>query len=138
MKNKVLLPLIVLVLLVAGCAAPSEPESKASASYQDISIETLNTMMAERRESFVLVNTHIPFEGNLPDTDLSIPYNEILNNLHQLPADKDAEIVVYCRSDNMSNAAAADLVHAGYTNVKNLTGGFVAWNAAGYPLELTP
>jgi len=95
-------------------------------------------MMDTRRDSFVLVNTHIPFEGNLPDTDLSIPFNEILDNLHLLPEDKDAEIVLYCRSDNMSNAAAADLVSAGYTNVKNLAGGFVAWNAAGYPFELEP
>lgn len=46
--------------------------------------------------------------------------------------------MLYCRSDNMSNAAAADLVSAGYTNVKNLAGGFVAWNAAGYPFELEP
>ena len=138
MKNKLVLTLTVLVLLVVGCAAPSAPENESSASYKDISVETLNTMMDTRRDSFVLVNTHIPFEGNLPDTDLSLPFNEILDNLHLLPEDKDAEIVLYCRSDNMSNAAAADLESAGYTNVKNLAGGFVAWNASGYPFELEP
>ena len=137
-RHNLLFVLMLLVLLVTGCAAPSAPESATSASYEDISVETLKTMMDTRRDSFVLVNTHIPFEGNLPDTDLSIPYNEILDNLHLLPEDKDAEIVLYCRSDNMSNAAATDLVRAGYTNVKNLAGGFVAWNAAGYPFELEP
>ena len=51
-----------------------------------------------------------------------------------LPADKDAKIVVYCRSDRMSRIAAEVWAEAGYTNLYNLAGGFVAWEEAGYPL----
>ena len=141
MKRHFLISMIMLGLLLSGCAAASVSETpvhEVPTDYENISVETLKSMMDTRRDSFVLVNTHIPFEGNLPDTDLSIPFNEIQDNLHLLPEDKDAEIVLYCRSDNMSTAAAADLVSAGYTNVKNLAGGFVAWNAAGYPFELEP
>lgn len=28
-------------------------------------------------EDFMLVNTHVPFEGNLPRTGVSVAYNEI-------------------------------------------------------------
>ena len=93
--------------------------------------------MLEKKD-FLLVNTHIPFEGDIPGTDLSIPYNEIQQNLSQLPSEKDAKIVLYCRSDSMSRAAAESLVQLGYTNLYNLEGGFIAWQQAGFSLETVP
>lgn len=135
MKKLSVLLLSLVFLILAACSTPGPVEVDGE-SYTNISVETLKTMLDERPESFVLVNTHIPFEGNIPNTDLSIPFDEILDNLDKLPQDKDSEIVLYCRSDRMSHAASADLVRAGYTNVKNVDGGFNAWDAAGYPLEI--
>ncbi len=101
-------------------------------------VETLAGMLEERRESFVLVNTYTPFEGNIPNTDLSIPFDEISEYLDRLPADKDAEIVLYCRSGNKSRSAAETLADLGYTNLKSLDGGFNAWKDAGFPFESEP
>ena len=137
MKKSPIILLSTLFLFLAACSTPGPVEVNGD-SYTNISIETLKTMLDERPETFTFVNTHIPFEGNIPNTDLSIPFDEILDNLDKLPQDKDAEIVLYCRSDRMSHAASADLVEAGYTNVKNVVGGFRAWEAAGYPLEMEP
>lgn len=35
----------------------------------------------------------------------------------------------------MSREAAAELVRLGYTGVRNLSGGFIAWRTAGLPME---
>ena len=101
--------------------------------YTRILPAELQTMLKD--EPFVLVNTHIPFEGNIPETDLSIPYNEIGQNLNRLPADKSARVVLYCRSGPMSAEAAETLVGLGYTDVWDLEGGMIAWQEAGLPLE---
>lgn len=125
-----------IMLLLAGCqskSVTSESVAVNSGSYQNIDANGLDAMLKDK--DFVLVNVHIPFAGNIAGTDLSIPYNEIGQNLSQLPADKDAKIVLYCSSGRMSQMAAEELVSLGYTNIWNLKGGMVEWKRAGFELE---
>jgi rhodanese-related sulfurtransferase len=95
-------------------------------------VAELQTMLANKE--FTFVNVHIPFEGNISGTDLSIPYDQISQNLDKLP-DKITKIVLYCRSGRMSAIAAETLVGLGYTNIWNLSGGMAAWEQAGLKIE---
>ncbi len=131
------------VLSACSASAPAEPgmvqgrEVRVDGgSYRDVSADELQAMMQDK--DFVLINVHVPFAGNIPGTDLSIPYNQIEANQAQLPAEKDAKILVYCRSGAMSAAAAQTLVNMGYTNVWNLSGGMNAWQRSGMSLDMTP
>jgi rhodanese-related sulfurtransferase len=101
-------------------------------SYTDVSAAGLATMLENR--DFPLINVHIPYEGEIEGTDAFIPFDEIEQHLAELPADKSARVVLYCRSDSMSNTAARALVNLGYTDVWNLDGGMIDWKQAGYPL----
>ena len=47
---------------------------------------------------------------------------------HMSEWDPANEIVVYCRSGVRSAKIAASLRNAGFGNVKNLTGGILAWS----------
>ncbi|MDX1566986.1 MAG: rhodanese-like domain-containing protein [Longimicrobiales bacterium] len=110
-----------------------QPVAVEGGEYRNIAPIELRAMMEQDDPS--VINVHIPFAGNIPETDQSIPFNEIGENLDQLPEDKDAPVVLYCRSGPMSVRAATELVGRGYTNVYNLEGGMVAWSSAGLPLE---
>jgi rhodanese-related sulfurtransferase len=43
---------------------------------------------------------------------------------------KDEEIIFYCRTGNRSTQACLFLEMTGFSNVKNLAGGMVQWNAS--------
>ena len=135
---KKLFLLLLGVMLLAGCqskAVTGETVTAVGGSYQNITSDELNAML--KNKDFVFVNVHIPFAGNIANTDLSIPYDQISipENLSQLPDDKNAKIVLYCRSGRMSEIAAEELVSLGYTNIWNLAGGMVEWEQAGFEIE---
>jgi rhodanese-related sulfurtransferase len=133
--KKLILLLIVAILLVScqSKAVTGKDVSVAGGSYKNVTPKELNTMLKDK--DFVLINVHIPFAGNIANTDLSIPYDQIEQNLSQLPADKNAKIVLYCRSGHMSQIAAEKLVALGYTNVWDLKGGMIDWEKEGFELE---
>jgi len=130
--------LLLFAVLLIGCQSKpvtGETVSTADGSYQNITANELNNI--SKNKDYVFINVHIPFAGNIAGTDLSIPYDQIRlpENLSQLPIDKSAKIVLYCRSGHMSTIAAQELVSLGYTNIWNLDGGMVAWEQAGYKIE---
>lgn len=103
-----------------------------SGKYTDVTVPEFRAL-AENTD-FLVVNVHVPFEGDLPGTEASVPFNEITAHIQHLTADKNAKILLYCRSGRMSETAATELAKLGYTGVHNLVGGFNAWKAAGLPM----
>ena len=118
-----------------GETAPEQRVSvSGGGSYVRVPPAGFRSLVEE--EGVVVVNTHVPFEGDLPSTDLSVPYDEIGQSLDRLPEDKNARIAVYGKSGRMSAEAAEELVARGYGNVWDLEGGMDAWQRAGLPLEV--
>ena len=139
MKKVLFFSLLILGVL-SGCQSDKismeisgSPITVDGGSYRNVTPQELTTMLSNK--DFVFVNVHIPFAGDIANTNLSIPYNEIEQNLSQLPADFNAKIVLYCRSGHMSTIAAETLVKIGYSNIWNLDGGMEAWQRAGYDIQ---
>jgi len=101
-------------------------------TYVDITPDELAAMLEDK--DFLLINTHVPYAGDIPQTDQFIPFDEAAERIDELPEDTSAKIVVYCQSDNMSRQAINVWAEAGYTNLYNLDGGFIAWQDAGYEM----
>jgi rhodanese-related sulfurtransferase len=114
--KKLLIPIMGLVLLSA-CAN--------GASVTKISAAKAKEMMDTQEVIIVDVRTQAEYdEGFIPNAIL-IP-NESIDGEPMELVDKDATILVYCRSGNRSAQAAKKLVDLGYTNVYDF-GGIIDW-----------
>jgi rhodanese-related sulfurtransferase len=82
----------------------------------------------------IVINVHIPYAGDIPGTDTSIPYNNVDAIEAYLNHDHCADVLLICLSGGMSQSAGNELIKRGYLRVRDLNGGMQAWQAAGYPL----
>lgn len=57
--------------------------------------------------------------------DRHIPSDDLPNRLDEL--DRDADLVIYCRTGNRSGVITEYLAGLGYARVRNLVGGINAW-----------
>lgn len=105
---------------------------KVISAYETISPKELKSKLEDK--DLVLINVHTPYEGEIAGTDTFIEYDAIKANTARLPSDKNAEIILYCKSGNMSSQALKTLKSLGYTNVRHLEGGMDAWRKAGYEI----
>jgi rhodanese-related sulfurtransferase len=131
----VALVVVAAAVLCMSCSTGTVTESSTIVS-QEASTLVGPSAFAERigEPGVVTINVHVPDQGSIAGTDLTIPFDEIATS-SALPSDLGTPLAVYCRSGNMSADAVRDLQALGYTDIVELDGGFNAWVAAGRVLE---
>lgn len=96
---------------------------------EEISVEDLKERFRRQsHEPFVLLDVREPHEAEiakLPGSIL-IPLGELPDRLDEL--DKDADLIVHCKSGGRSAQALAILNEAGFENAKHVAGGINAWS----------
>lgn len=115
----------------SGAMAPMVGMNSNSSSIEQVDASTFERFVAD--PGSVLINVHIPYEGEISGTDSVIAYNALIGAA-ALPGDKSARVLLYCKTGRMSAEAASALADAGYTQIVELAGGTDAWQASGRPL----
>ena len=141
MRTRVSVGLVWAVVVASATMAAAAPPAAGvgtkvavpGGAYSNIGPTALQPLLTHK--DFIFVNVHVPYEGEIAQTDAHLPYDQVARQLDRLPSDRGAMIVLYCRTGHMSVTAAETLVRLGYTNVWNLEGGFIAWERAGFPLR---
>jgi rhodanese-related sulfurtransferase len=136
----IVVTVIAVVVAIAVASSPSTPGTASQGTvvqgnggtWTNITPDLLATKM--KTKDFTLLNVKTPYIGEISGTDLYIPYTDLTAKAAELPQDKTAPIVVYCRSGNESAIASQTLLDLGYTNIENLDGGMNAWVASGRTL----
>ena len=146
--RQILLFAALLALLLAGCAAPktdpgpaeteaeteteakteteADTEAEATADYHRITAEEAYEIMVSQEVVVVDVRTREEYDGGHIENAVLVPNESIGSEMPDALPDKEATLLVYCRSGRRSKDAAQKLLALGYQNVYDF-GGVIDW-----------
>lgn len=131
-----LLMLASLFLVACGGAtsnAPQLEEIDLSSLPDTVDVQTVAAI--KDNPGVYLLDVREPDEyadGHIPGITL-MPMGEVADRMSEIP--KDKQVIVTCRSGNRSGQITDFLREQGFTNVHNMEGGIVAWEAAGFDVQ---
>ena len=87
-------------------------------------------MLIDVRQPDEYLTENIPGSVSIPRglLEFNIGSEEFWSTQYMYPPEKDSEIIVYCKAGSRAILSAVSLMQLGYTNVKNLEGGYDAFN----------
>jgi len=109
----------------------------ASAGLTAISVGELHDLAPAADRLLLDVREPAEFTGELghvPGATL-IPLGQLPARLEEIGDYRNKTVVAICRSGGRSARACGILVDAGFSDVRNMTGGTLAWNEKGYTME---
>ena len=116
----------------AAAKDPMQLVAEAKAKISEVTPQQVKADMDAGKAVILLdVRDAAEFDaGHLPKA-MNISRGLLEFKIGGMIADKNANIVLYCRTDARSALATAVLQEMGYSNVKNMQGAFKAWGEAG-------
>ena len=134
-QRRPLLILVAAVLAVAGLVAFTLTRNPAPASAGSFVNVTVQDLAAATEPDRIILDVREQWEYDqvhVPGVRL-IPLGELEARAAELP--DDVPIYVICRSGNRSLEASDILLEAGKQDVRNVQGGILAWQQAGFAVE---
>lgn len=132
MKKIIILSLPILLALIAlplsGCTKRTPIPKEEKPEYQTITSEKAKEMIDNNPNIIILdVRTEEEYNSGHIENALLIPDSDIESQAPTTLTDKEATILVYCRSGRRSALASKKLSDLGYTNIYDF-GGILDWN----------
>ena len=129
MPRQRLLPLILLLMTVAGFFAQAQTVNK-------LDTQNFDKKLKEAKDP-VLIDVRTPGEyaqGHLANAiSMDIYSNDFKSRASKL--DKSKPVFVYCKAGSRSDSAADVLSDLGFKEIYDLNGGIISWQKANKPIE---
>ncbi len=138
MKLRIIIALLLITTILAACGGTTADTPAVDTANDDSPVNLSDTVdvntvarVKDNKDVLVLdVREQWEYdEGHIPGVTL-IPMGEVPARLAEIPTDK--EVIVTCRTGNRSGQVTDFLRQNGFDNVHNMSGGIVAWEAAGF------
>ncbi|HHC09546.1 MAG TPA: rhodanese-like domain-containing protein [Actinobacteria bacterium] len=127
---------VVVAVLAAACGGGA-PAAAPDRTLVQVDAARAATLLDEGPADLVVLDVRTPEEfaaGHLPGAiNVDFYASDFADQLDRL--DKDVPYLLYCRSGNRSGQTMPILEDLGFSEVYELAGGILSWEAAGLPLE---
>lgn len=115
------------------CAKDLVEEAKKNVTM--ISVADAKALFDKGGTVFIDCRTEKEYRsGHVPGA-MNIPRGLLEFQIEGKIPDKNANIVMYCKSGGRACLACESITKMGYENVNNMDGGWQAWLKAGHPVE---
>jgi rhodanese-related sulfurtransferase len=133
--------LLAAIVFVGACQSASTKNTDSgvpnvATDIKEIAPAAAQTAVSKAYSQFIDVRTPEEYAGGHAARAENIPLDTLTASFDKL--EKNEPVYIICQTGNRSKKAAEILKGAGFNNVFNVTGGTVAWQAAGLPMENKP
>jgi rhodanese-related sulfurtransferase len=109
--------------------------SEAKKTVCEVALADAKALFDEGGYLFIDCRTDKEFKmGHVPGA-MNIPRGLLEFKINSKIEDKNAKIVMYCKTGGRSCLSTCTLCRMGYKNVSSLAGGWMAWEKAGYHID---
>ena len=116
--------------LLSGCTLSKTKKDTEDitdkAAYHKLSAEDAYEMMVSQEVVVVDVRTRAEYDGGHIENAVLVPNESIGSEMPETLPDKEATLLIYCRSGRRSKDAAQKLLALGYQSVYDF-GGVIDW-----------
>ena len=117
--------------LLSGCAlseakADTAEDMTGKAAYHKLSAEEAYEMMVSQEVVIVDVRTPEEYDGGHIPNAILVPNESIGDDMPEALPDKEATLLIYCRSGRRSKEASEKLLKLGYKSIYEF-GGIIDW-----------
>ena len=116
--------------LLSGCTLSKTKKDTEDmtdkAAYHKLSAEDAYEMMVSQEVVVVDVRTRAEYDGSHIENAVLVPNESIGSEMPETLPDKEATLLIYCRSGRRSKDAAQKLLALGYQSVYDF-GGVIDW-----------
>ena len=117
--------------LLSGCAlsktkADTAEDAPGKAAYHKLSAEEAYEMMVSQEVVIVDVRTPEEYDGGHIPNAILVPNESIGDDMPEALPDKEATLLIYCRSGRRSKEASEKLLKLGYKSIYEF-GGIIDW-----------
>jgi rhodanese-related sulfurtransferase len=113
--------------LLAGCSSSNEATKK---------VDPVEFSEVIAQPGVIILDVRTPEEFNAGHianaVNINMADSNFSNEVSKL--DKNATVAVYCRSANRSAVATKEMAELGFTDMYDMQGGIIDWEAAGGPV----